>query len=137
MIGARSCLEIAAGDGTLSRFLSETGVKITATDDYSWQHAVTYPETVIRKGAQEALGVYNPEVVICSWPPAGNSFEKQVFRTRGVQLYIVIGSRHHYAAGNWGEYKNQTMFTFSEEETLSRLVLPPELDGAVFVFKRI
>lgn len=136
LIGQRSCLEIAAGDGTLSRFLAACGVGITATDDYSWGHEVSYPESVVRRDAQEALREYMPEVVVCSWPPAGNTFERHVFRTRSVQLYIVIGSRHRFAAGNWDDYLQQSKFDLEEDESLARLVLPPELDTAVCVFRR-
>lgn len=136
MVGERNCCEIAAGDGTLSRFLAAKGVKVTATDDYSWGQAVKYPESVVRLDAKEALSVYSPEVVICSWPPANNTFEKQIFKTRSVQLYIVIGSRHQFAAGSWEDYCSQTSFEFQEDKSLSRLVLPPELDPAVYVFRR-
>ncbi|MEI6214962.1 MAG: hypothetical protein WCP10_12725 [Desulfuromonadales bacterium] len=136
MIGARNCLEIAAGDGSLSRFLQQRGVRITATDDYSWQHQVAYPDFVVKQEAREALRLRAPEVVVCSWPPANNSFEGQVFRTKSVQLYIVIGSRHRFAAGNWDEYSRQSAFDFAEEQRLSGLVLPPELDSAVYIFRR-
>lgn len=136
LIGTRSCLEIAAGDGSLTRFLAARGVAITATDDYSWSHEVKYPGFVVKQDAHEALREHAPEVVICSWPPAGNAFERQVFRTRSVQLYIVIGSRHTFAAGNWAEYRSQTGFDGKEDVLLSRLVLPPELDAAVYVFRR-
>jgi hypothetical protein len=135
-IGTRSCVEIAAGDGTLTRFLVQQGIQIQASDDYSWEHAVRYPEWVARLDAKEALRLHAPEVVICSWPPAGNSFERQVFRTRTVQLYVVIGSRHRFAAGNWNDYQEQSAFSFEEDSELSRLVLPPELDAAVYLFKR-
>lgn len=137
LIGSGSCLEIAAGDGTLSRFLTERGVRITATDDYSWKHTVNYPEFVLKRDAVDALREYAPEVVICSWPPAGNSFERQVFRTGSVQMYIVIGSRHRFAVGNWEEYHKQSVFDFEEDERLSGLVLPPELDAAVYIFRRL
>jgi hypothetical protein len=136
LIGTRSTLEIAAGDGTLTRFLAEKGVQITATDDHSWKQEVTYPDSVIRQSAQDALRAYSPAVVLCSWPPAGNSFEQQVFRTKSVQLYIVIGSRHRFAAGNWQAYEAQTTFDYDESEALSRLVLPPELNAAVYIFRR-
>jgi len=135
-IGTRCCVEIAAGDGTLTRFLVQQGVRIQASDDYSWEHAVRYPEWVARLDAKEALRLHSPDVVICSWPPAGNSFERQVFRTRSVQLYIVISSRHRFAAGNWGDYQGQSAFSFEEDRELSRLVLPPELDAGVFLFRR-
>lgn len=136
LIAGRTCLEIAAGDGTLTRFLADRGVQITATDDHSWAHTIAFPDSVVRRGAQEALALYTPEVVICSWPPAQNSFERQVFRTRSVQLYIVIGSRHRFAAGNWRTYEEQTGFSMQETPALSRLVLPPELDAAVYIFQR-
>jgi hypothetical protein len=42
MIGDRRTLELAAGDGTLARFLIGSGVNITATDDYSWRD-VSFP----------------------------------------------------------------------------------------------
>jgi hypothetical protein len=136
LIGARRCLEVAAGDGTLTSFLSQQDVAVTATDDHSWHHEVRYPDFVEKRDAQDALRKYEPEVVICSWPPAGNGFEQQIFRTRSVQLYIVIGSRHRIAAGNWHSYQEQSAFEYSEEPRLSALVLPPELDSAVYLFKR-
>ena len=136
MIGEQTCLEIAAGDGTLSRFLQQRGIKVTATDDFSWKHEVKYPSSVIRQDAREALRSHSPEVVICSWPPAGNSFEGHVFKTKSVRLYVVISSRHRFAAGNWDEYARQNSFEFEEAPNVGRLVLPPELDPAVYVFTR-
>jgi hypothetical protein len=135
MIGDSRCLEIAAGDGTLSRFLSADGVDVTATDDHSW-HDVQFPASVLRQDACEALRAHQPEVVICSWPPAGNAFERDVFTTDSVQLYVVISSRHAFASGDWAAYEGQTDVEFAEDEALSRLVLPPELEAAVYVFRR-
>jgi hypothetical protein len=120
----------------LTRFLVDRRIAITATDDQSWKHEVNYPEFVVKRDAQEALREYTPEVVLCSWPPAGNTFEQQVFRTKSVQMYIVIGSRHRFAAGNWEAYQAQSTFEFAEDTRLSRLVLPPELDAAVYIFRR-
>ncbi len=136
IISSSPCLELAAGDGTLTRFLRDLGVQVTATDNHSWKHAIQYPEWVIKQGALEALSLYAPEVVICSWPPANNNFEQQVFMVHSVQLYIVISSRYQFASGNWDDYRHQTTFTFEENKTLSRLVLPPELDAAVYIFRR-
>lgn len=135
-IGKHRCLEIAAGDGTLTRFLREAGADIRATDDHSWQHDVRYPDSVLRMDAKSALEHFSPEVVVCSWPPAGNDFERQVFRTRSVSTYIVIVSRQRTASGNWSEYEGQNDFDFAEDPSLSRLVLPPELGSAVYVFRR-
>jgi hypothetical protein len=97
---------------------------------------VDYPAWVIKRDAREALKLYSPQVVICSWPPANNDFERQVFKTRSVQTYIVIGSRHRFATGSWNDYKRQPDFTLEENDALSRLVLPPELGSVVYVFER-
>jgi hypothetical protein len=135
-IGDRSCVEIAAGDGTLSRFLAGEGVQVTATDDHSWAHAIDFPATVVRQDARTALRTRRPAVVLCSWPPPGNAFEAEVFRTPSVELYLLIASRHEFAAGNFVAYEQQNEFTFAEDPELSRLVLPPELEATVYVFER-
>ena len=136
LIDGRAALEIGAGDGTLARFLADAGAEVTAIDDHSWAHAVEYPEGVLRQDAKSALQTYRPRVVICSFPPPGNDFERHVFRTRTVELYVVIGSTHEFAAGNWDEYRRQTAFAYEHDERLSRLVLPPEISPAVHVFRR-
>lgn len=136
MAASRSCLEIGAGDGTLTRFLQEQGVQISATDNHAWSQAVSYPDWVIKLDARAALAAYAPEVVICSWPPSENDFEREVFATPSVQLYIVIGSRHQFAFGNWQDYRKQAMFNLEEDKRLGSLVLPPELESAVYVFRR-
>jgi hypothetical protein len=135
LIGDRSALEIAAGDGTLTRFLRDADVDITATDDHSWRD-VSFPEWVVKEDAKLSLKTRKPQVVVCSWPPANNDFERAVFATKSVELYIVVGSRHQFAAGNWATYEQQTAFELEESLELSRLVLPPELDAAVYLFRR-
>lgn len=72
LIGTASCLEIAAGDGTLTRLLRDNGVAATATDDYSWKDRIAFNDTVIRQDASAALRSRQPTTVICSWPPAVN-----------------------------------------------------------------
>jgi hypothetical protein len=136
LIGTRRVLEVAAGDGTLSRFLQARGVKISATDDYSWPDRIHYPESVARMDAVTALRQHAPEVVICSWPPARNTFEREIFRTKSVQMYLVIGSQHRFASGNWSDYEAQTQFTLERSDALSGLVLPPELGSQVLIFRR-
>jgi hypothetical protein len=136
IIGARPCLEIAAGDGTLTRFLRSQGAQIKATDNRSWQHCIDYPDAVELCDARQALRRYRPQVVVCSWPPAGNDFERQVFQTESVQTYIVIGSRYQFGSGNWAEYKSQSAFSLDENKRLGDLVLPPELGSAVYLFER-
>jgi hypothetical protein len=136
LIGDRNCLEIGAGDGTLMRFLADKGIRIHATDNYSWSHIVEYPETVEKLSAKQALGQYQPQAVICSWPPPGNTFEQKVFSTRGVEIYIVIGSRYKFAGGNWDSYAAQDRFEWSIDHKLSSMIIPPELESAVLIFRR-
>jgi hypothetical protein len=136
LIGDRPTLEIAAGDGTLSRFLAAERVSITASDDQSWGHAVSYPPDVVRQEAAAALARHAPRAVVCSFPPPGNSFERRVFETPSVERYLVVTTRHRFAAGDWKAYQAQAAFEWSEAPLLSRLVLPPEIDPAVLVFTR-
>lgn len=136
VIGTASCLEIAAGDGTLTRFLRDHGVTITATDDHSWSERVSFPDFVQRQDAVTALRVHQPEVVICSWPPAANRFERAVFNTPSVHTYIVISTHHEPNASDRCAYRTQRHFELDQRTDLDRLVLPPELDHAVYVFRR-
>lgn len=137
IIAGRPCLEIAAGDGTLSRLLAARGVSITATDDGSWDAYVDHDEAVVeRLDAVAALRAHRPEVVVCSWPPPGNSFERHVFETPSVHTYLVLTSRHESAAGNWTAYRRQASFSLEEDTRLSRYLLPPTVDGMVLVFRR-
>ncbi len=128
--------EIGAGDGTLTRFLADEGIQIYATDDHSWAHSIEYPASVEKLGAKQALAKYQPQAVICSWPPPGNAFEQKVFSTRSVEIYIMIGSRYRFAGGNWDSYATQDRYEWSVDRKLSSLVIPPELESAVLVFRK-
>ncbi len=136
LIAGRRCVEIAAGDGTLSRFLKEAGVEVVATDNRAWSQSIEYPDWVEDLDARGALQKHRPEVVLCSWPPPGNGFERHVLAAPYVQTYVVIGSRHAFASGDWEAYRKQQAFEWAVDERLSGLVLPPELDSAVLVFRR-
>lgn len=135
MIDGQDAVEIAAGDGTLTRFLTEAGAEIIATDDQSWE-AVSAGLNVINEDAKTTLSTRSPQTVICSWPPAGNHFEQHVFKTPSVNTYIVIASRHKFASGNWAAYSKQNEFTMKRRPDLARLLLPPELESDVFEFRR-
>ncbi len=86
-----------------------------------------------RLDARAALRTHQPEVVVCSWPPAANTFESAIFTTASVQTYILITSSKESAAGNWAAYRAQTTFDMSLDRRLSRGVLP---SGRVYVFTR-
>jgi hypothetical protein len=136
-VGAGPALEIAAGDGTLARFLTSAGTPVQASDDHSWSHSIAFPAEVERLEAGAALLRHAPRVVLCSWPPPGNGFEKCVFRSPSVDRYVVITTRHRFAAGDWSAYAEaQAGFERRVDERLSALVLPPEVDPVVLIFDR-
>ncbi len=130
-------IEIAAGDGTLSLELEKFGVKVHATDNHSWHSSVRYPDWVENCDATSALDRYQPQAVICSWPPPGNTFEKQIFLRSSVQVYLVIVSQHEYAAGDFSSYLQQKTFTMEEALDLNAMLLPPESQQRVLIFRRI
>lgn len=136
LIGDGTCLEIAAGDGTLTRFLRDAGVSCQGTDDYSWAHYITYPDFIERIDAKNALNKYRPQVVVCSWPVPRNPYEKHVFQTDSVEIYIVIGTRNPAVTGDFKAYANAKNFTMELNERLSSLLLPPSGDNAVYIFRR-
>ena len=136
MIEGHAVLEIAAGDGALSQFLGEKS-KIIATDDYSWARSISYHKHVENLDAKKALKKYQPKIVLSCFPPAPNNFEKHVFQAPSVELYIVIGSRHSYATGDFGTYKRQKGFSWQASLSLSKLVFPQEIDPCVYIFRRL
>lgn len=137
LIGDQSCVEIGAGDGTLTAFLKKYHVDCKATDDYSWSHYITYPDFVEKADAKAALNQYKPKVVICSWPAPKNTYEKHVFQTTSVDLYIVIGTKSAAYTGDFDTYYNLKHFSMMLDERLSSLVLPPSDENAVYIFRRI
>lgn len=136
LIGSTNCIEVAAGDGTLTKFLNQKGLSCIPTDDYSWESYIQYPEFVQKLNAKKALEKYNPETVICSWAPPGNTFEKYIFQTVSVKLYIVMGSKNSLYTGNHDVYNSQKNFTMEYNKYLSDLLLPPSKDNAIYIFKR-
>jgi hypothetical protein len=135
LAAGRPCLEIAAGDGTLTRFLRREGVDVVATDSHDWP-GIEYPDFVEKLDAREALRKYPRPVVLCSWPPPFNRFEHLVFQSPAVRTYVVIGSCREFGTGDWKAYEQATPFAWERSERLASLMIPPELDSAVFVFQR-
>lgn len=136
LIGNKKCLEIAAGDGTLTKFLNEENINCNATDDYSWGHYITYPTFVEKADVKTALHKYSPEVVLCSWPVPKNSYEKHVFKANSVNLYIVIGTTNPAYTGDFDSYYSVEKYTMELSKRLSSLIVPPSNDNAVYIFRR-
>jgi hypothetical protein len=136
LIGTRSCVEIAAGDGTLTRFLRHNGVNVTAYDDHSWAHTIDFPDDVAQLDAVEVLQRHRPQVVLCSFPPADNRFEERIFKTASVEAYVVVTTKHRGTSGNARAWQEQTAFVGGPDAHLSSLIVPPELDPEVHVYRR-
>ncbi len=139
-INGRRTLEIGAGRGLLTSGFKSLGVEVLAIDDLSWTGAKNLVQgatgLIQNQSALDALKTYQPEVVIASWPTPSNEFEDLIFKTKSVQLYLAINSKHSFASGNWQSYKNQKTFSCSTSEPLNQLLRPRELEQAVLIFRR-
>ena len=110
--GARFVLEVAAGDGHLSRALARAApdLGITATDSGKWERAqarmsaqerralrhtavagLRPGEGVLRLGAVEAIRKLEPDLVLASWIPPGPLLG-QILRAAPRVLEIGAGS---------------------------------------------
>lgn len=136
IIGGKNCLEVGAGDGTLSRFLHDAGCAIKATDNHSWGSFISYPAEVENLDAAAALRKYKPEVVIASWPDPGNSWEQTIFESPTVKLYIMLGSAIPGVTGNPQTYARQKSWSLDERPDLAALLLPEEQKNTVLLFRR-
>ncbi|MEI6833363.1 MAG: hypothetical protein WCL28_05165 [bacterium] len=138
LCAGRKVLELGAGLGVLFAGLKSLGVNISAVDDDSWQISGwgRGVDNIQKMDASLALKTVSPEVVICSWPPPGNQFEVDVFKTKSVQMYIAVLSKQPFASGNWAAYKNQNQFDCTTMPALNALLRPIEAEQQVFVFRR-
>ena len=135
MIDGRPALEIAAGDGTLSRFLADAGADITATDDHSWRD-VKLPRR--RRAPGRARGCADAaarggDLLVASG--------RQRLRARGLrdrQRRAVRGGGEQAPVRDrqLGGVRRADGVRVRRGPGLSKLVLPPELDAAVYVFRR-
>lgn len=84
-VGARCCVEVAAGHGALSRALQAWGVAIKPTDPHSTTPAVE------ALSAGEALRKYSPDLVVACWPPIDAGVELAVMAWPSVRWLLYIG----------------------------------------------
>jgi hypothetical protein len=118
-------LEIGAGDGRLSHFLSVElakasggssgeaaaggAVKVVATDSYGWglkksKSDFMHVEDV---GFERALQKHQPEVVLVSWMPMGVDWTAAIRATPSVKEYILVGETDDGCCGcNWHTWGN-------------------------------
>ncbi len=143
-IADRPVLELGAGRGAFVAGLKDVGVNIIGVDDMSWplakktvKKATPFMEEI---SAEHALQQKKPSVVLSVWPPPGNLFERHVFNTPSVDLYMVILSAHQFASGNWSDYKAQDgrrgAFSCVTNESLNTLLRPIESEQRLLIFRR-
>ena len=122
-IGKRKCLEIMAGSGMLSKGLSDFGVGIIATDDFSWKwdRGEENEESTLEADnlwchienldCEAAIEKYGAGVgyIICCWPPMDESMCKALLKMRKVNpecnlIYIGEGPSGCNADDSFFEY---------------------------------
>jgi len=81
-------VEICAGDGKLSHQLRKRGIDIKPTDDYS--RKLLKNGLVEKLSHQEALGKYEPRVVLASWIPY-STIGFDILDYPSVKQFINIG----------------------------------------------
>ena len=140
----RPVLEVGAGRGLFVTALNEVGVKIEGVDNCTWtmaKNVLPAAKPFMRlESAEEALRRSQPSVVLGVWPPPGNKFEKVIFETKSVNLYLAIVSAHQFASGNWQDYKAQeskkSQFYCVMNESLNKMLRPLESDQRLLIFRR-
>lgn len=96
-------LEVGAGDGRLTHFLSENlsnTIRLEATDSGHKKIKPEFPVTIIKgdRGETDGLGPiekamqeYQPDIVISSWMPINKDWTKTFRDMPSVKEYILIG----------------------------------------------
>ena len=118
--GARRVLEVAAGDGFLSRLLRKAlpEVEVIASDSFAWSDprarmnarekrelegtsvpGVRPGREVLRLDALTAIRRTRPHLVLASWLPPGNLLEDLI--RAPVQHVLEIGARDGVTPGAW------------------------------------
>lgn len=97
-------LEVGAGDGILSKILSDRGFNIVAVDDYSWTFNKRYFK-VKKMDYKKALEEYKPDVVLSSWMPLHEDWTPFFRKTKSVKHYILIGEVEGCVGGDWKDRK--------------------------------
>ncbi len=97
-IGKRKCLEIMAGSGALSYALKNEGVRVVATDDFSWGKPFKPWLRVENLDCILAIEKYGAEVdfIICSWPYMDDTAYRVLLKMREINpkcrlIYIGEG----------------------------------------------
>lgn len=120
LIGCDVALEVCAGDGMLSHWLSEYGVNIRATDNMSWhQQSEIYSNPAYKNhrpiqthskveelDAISAIRKYRPRMVVASWIGYDSELDCEIIDEKPEYL-ILMGEEPGGCTGSpkfWGEW---------------------------------
>lgn len=104
-IDANTILEIGAGRGIISKFVSKIlGKKIILTDSYEWWENENRMKdleysNVLKKTYIEAIEEFRPDLIIASWIPFGECWTRDFRKYPFVKGYILIGEGRGGATG--------------------------------------
>jgi hypothetical protein len=104
-IGAKKILEVGAGRGIISRYISEIlNNKIILTDSYSWwgnAGRIKHMEYdgILKRTYNEAIEEFEPDLIIASWIPYNECWTKDFRKYPFVEGYILIGEGQGGATG--------------------------------------
>lgn len=118
-VGARSVLEVGAGDGFVTEALQRAvpaGLIVRACDDASWGGShIRRPAFVERLSAIDAVDAYRPDVVLWCWPPLGSTAMLELVRRPSVRYYVEVGERPGGCTGSVEELVERFRHASSNE----------------------
>jgi hypothetical protein len=81
VIGKKTVLEVGAGTGLIAKYFHEVGIKIIATDNYSWytfQEKSWKPFFDVKKlDFKDAIRKYRADYLLLCWPPYNDPFARE------------------------------------------------------------
>lgn len=92
LVGKR-VLEVFSGTGWLAWALEEKGVRVIATDDYSWEFPTPPRVPVLRMDAVQAVESFrrDVDVLLMCWPPPSLAPVKALLRWPPNKMVVYIG----------------------------------------------
>ena len=107
--GDNIIIEVGAGDGRLSEYLRQKGIKIIATDDYSWDIPKLFDVEKISN--IQALEKYSPNIIVSCWMPYGSDWTPTFRKFSSVKEYIIIGEASGGCVGSESIWEDHPGFT--------------------------